>query len=489
VGRSSRHRRGSEVRSGACFTPLGTDLSPESTTVNELSYIGATRQLAEEEETGARQKRHSYSHDAYGRLTGMSYRAGEDGQGPVHELSYAYDPRGSVSMLLDKDGAVKAAYGYSGYGEPDEALTAERLPGSTDPPGDFEQVNPFRYSAKRSDALSGTIDMGARQFGPQLGQFLQSDRYDSALADIGLSSDPLTGNRYAFAGGNPISYVEVDGDIGTLADQHSPIGIVQGGGPIDRSEPDSLPPPPGVSDSTGTPGGGSGWTTQSSAQEEAGRERFQAGVESFHWPPTGTVSPQMAEDWLRGFERAHGLTLSATERLTASQALQQRDWYDFAEHLGRNPLAEAVSEATSTVSAATGVAGLTRQCVLRCARVFGSIKSALGGSAAEGRTLRRMAGGAPSHLDDVLRFDDRTFRRYLESWQSYASRAGGATRTADETATILQDAVRPGWRAPRGVETEWVGGRHINLTGPSGESLHFPLPKGFDPTTYLRGPG
>jgi hypothetical protein len=85
---------------------------------------------------------------------------------PTHELSYAYDPRDNVSMLLDEAGAPKAAYGYGAYGEPDEALTAEQLPGSTNRPGDFEQVNRFRYSSKRTDALSGTIDMGARQFGP-----------------------------------------------------------------------------------------------------------------------------------------------------------------------------------------------------------------------------------------------------------------------------------------------------------------------------------
>lgn len=34
--------------------------------------------------------------------------------------------------------------------------------------------------------------------------------YNGALADMGLGSDPFTGNHYAFTGGNPIS-VEVDG--------------------------------------------------------------------------------------------------------------------------------------------------------------------------------------------------------------------------------------------------------------------------------------
>jgi hypothetical protein len=35
--------------------------------------------------------------------------------------------------------------------------------------------------------------------------------YNGALADMNLGADPFTGNRYAFAGGNPTSFVELDG--------------------------------------------------------------------------------------------------------------------------------------------------------------------------------------------------------------------------------------------------------------------------------------
>jgi len=64
-------------------------------------------------------------------------------------------------------------------------------------------------------AGAGGYDMGARRFGPDLGSFLQQDQYAGALADLGLALDPLTQNRYALAGGNPISYVEWDGHIPT----------------------------------------------------------------------------------------------------------------------------------------------------------------------------------------------------------------------------------------------------------------------------------
>jgi RHS repeat-associated protein len=191
-----------------------TEVVGGSTTHRELSYVGATRLLAEEQETGAHEKTRSYSHDAYGRLTALSYRS--DG-GAVHELTYAYDPRGSVSMLLDEEGEPKAAYGYTAYGGKDDGLTEERMPGTGDPFGDLEQLNSFRYDAKRTAAVSDTIDMGARHFAPSMGQFLQMDRYEGALADLGLAMDPLTANRYSLAGGNPVSFVESDGH-----DPHGP---------------------------------------------------------------------------------------------------------------------------------------------------------------------------------------------------------------------------------------------------------------------------
>ena len=53
--------------------------------------------------------------------------------------------------------------------------------------------------------------MGARRFAPDVGRFLTPDVYQGAVSDLGLSLDPLTQNRYALAGGNPVSFVELDG--------------------------------------------------------------------------------------------------------------------------------------------------------------------------------------------------------------------------------------------------------------------------------------
>ncbi len=113
---------------------------------------------------------------------------------------YGYDVQGSVSQLVDRAGQVKASYGYTPYGASDGSLTSQDT-----------SKNPYGYTAKRFDVTSGTLDMGARRFGPDIAHFLQQDFYADALSDIGLSNDPLTQNRYDLAGGNPVSFVEVDG--------------------------------------------------------------------------------------------------------------------------------------------------------------------------------------------------------------------------------------------------------------------------------------
>jgi hypothetical protein len=53
--------------------------------------------------------------------------------------------------------------------------------------------------------------MGARMFSPDTGRYIQEDQYEDAVGDLNLGSDPLTGDRYGLAGGNPVGFVEIDG--------------------------------------------------------------------------------------------------------------------------------------------------------------------------------------------------------------------------------------------------------------------------------------
>ncbi|MYQ34477.1 hypothetical protein GTW65_26205 [Streptomyces sp. SID4956] len=122
---------------------------------------------------------------------------------PPHERNNDASPRRTRS---------KTTYGYTAYGSNDESeFTGIDKPDATDPTK--ENYNPYRYNSKRWDAQSGTYDMGFRDYDPGLNRFTTRDMYNGALADMGLGTDPYTGNRYAFTGGNPVSNVELDGHM------------------------------------------------------------------------------------------------------------------------------------------------------------------------------------------------------------------------------------------------------------------------------------
>jgi RHS repeat-associated protein len=191
------------------------DTSKNRTTL--FAYQGLTNLVTQEAQTGAVNKTKTYSYDAYGHRISLEDKNNTTGAAP-DLYTYGYDVHGSVSQLITDAGTVKASYGYDAYGGHDanpasdtEALTS----GDTD---NQAPINPYRYSGRRLDSGLATsvgspagYDMGARRYGPDTGSFLQADIYYDALADLGLTLDPLTQNRYALAGGNPISYVETDG--------------------------------------------------------------------------------------------------------------------------------------------------------------------------------------------------------------------------------------------------------------------------------------
>jgi RHS repeat-associated protein len=130
--------------------------------------------------------------------------------GTTEESFYGYNPHSDVETLTDQNGDTRATYGYTAYGQNDDtSFTGVDKPNPADPTK--EPYNFYRFNAKRFDPASGTYDMGFRDYDPGLNRFLSRDSYNGALADLDLSTDPFTSNRYAFAGGNPISNVELDG--------------------------------------------------------------------------------------------------------------------------------------------------------------------------------------------------------------------------------------------------------------------------------------
>jgi RHS repeat-associated protein len=178
-----------------------TETESGATTTTQFNYLALSTAVSHEAASGASTLSRSYSYNAAGiRLTMAETPSGS---GTSH-YAYLYDPHGSVSLLLNQAGALKAAYGYAAYGAANAALTRTAV-------GFNATTNPYRYGGKRFDTGSGTLDMGARRYTANNGRFLQPDSYSGAISNLGLSHGHLTRNRYSFAGGNPIGYIETDG--------------------------------------------------------------------------------------------------------------------------------------------------------------------------------------------------------------------------------------------------------------------------------------
>lgn len=175
-----------------------------------FSYQGLTTLASTEKQTSSANTdstTRAYNYDVYGHRIGVLETKVTGTTTTTARSSFGYDVHGNVSLLVSEaTGAATASYGYTSYGDLDSTLSK----GDT---SKVSPVNPYRFSAKRWDSGSGTIDMGARRFGPDIGRFLQQDVLKAALGDLGLGSDPLTQNRYALAGGNPLSFVETDGHM------------------------------------------------------------------------------------------------------------------------------------------------------------------------------------------------------------------------------------------------------------------------------------
>jgi RHS repeat-associated protein len=172
-----------------------------------FTYLGMDSKVLREEVAGKATK--SYQWSPWGQqLTQIKHK--DDGSKEYSQ--FTYHPKGDVEGITKDDGTTRATYGYTAYGSDESKLfTGADKPDAQNP--DAEPYNEYRYNGKRWDAASGTYDMGFRNYDPGLNRFLTRDMYNGALADMTLGSDPYTGNRYSFAGGNPISFVELDGHL------------------------------------------------------------------------------------------------------------------------------------------------------------------------------------------------------------------------------------------------------------------------------------
>ncbi len=174
----------------------------------DYGYVGLSRRLSREQNADGKTLYYDYS--ANGEREGQAKApSGQTDRPPI--APDGKDANGSVEELEEHDGSTPEdnKYVYDPYGERDVADGQEGDDGLSDAAKD----NPFRFEGFYYDSGVKTYDMQARQYQPNTGRFLTQDRYEQASGDLNLQADPLTQNRYAFAGGNPTNNIEFDGHM------------------------------------------------------------------------------------------------------------------------------------------------------------------------------------------------------------------------------------------------------------------------------------
>ena len=118
----------------------------------------------------------------------------ETGQDPYAEdyFFYRYDVRGSVTNIVDGEGAVVKSYDYDEFGV-------------TTSTGDtfFNEVT---FTGSIADA-SGLLYMNARYYNPATARFLSQDTY------TGSAFDPWTQHLYAYCNNNPVNMIDPTGHV------------------------------------------------------------------------------------------------------------------------------------------------------------------------------------------------------------------------------------------------------------------------------------
>jgi RHS repeat-associated protein len=111
---------------------------------------------------------------------------------------YHVNGHSDVTALTDENGNVVAQYEYDAWGN-----TISKA-------GSMAESNPYRYAGYRYDENTGLYYLLARYYSPVNGRFLSEDPV------FGELKNPVTQNRYSYAGNNPAMYIDQDGRFRTL---------------------------------------------------------------------------------------------------------------------------------------------------------------------------------------------------------------------------------------------------------------------------------
>ncbi|MCP4606345.1 MAG: hypothetical protein GY847_38510, partial [Proteobacteria bacterium] len=120
-----------------------------------------------------------------------------------HDYYYHTDEQGSVVTLSDENGAKAANYYYTSYGE------------LWNQGHSFADTNKYRYTGEQFDDETGFYYLRARYYDPSIGRFLTQDNCRGGQGCVDTKR-PLSLNKYLYANGNPMLYVDPSGHFGLM---------------------------------------------------------------------------------------------------------------------------------------------------------------------------------------------------------------------------------------------------------------------------------
>lgn len=175
-------------------------------------YSAGSGQLIEETDAAGKTKTR-YLLDGEGEAVGQqTYTVNPDGNSaaPAGETWswLLHDALGNTGTIIDDTGKVLEQKAFDPHGKPEPGGSKTSLDPAT-------PKTTIGFQSARTDEITGRVMLGQRQYDPGTARFTTPDSYAAGMLDLQLGTDSLTGNRYLFAGANPMSFYE---------DGHGPFG-------------------------------------------------------------------------------------------------------------------------------------------------------------------------------------------------------------------------------------------------------------------------
>jgi RHS repeat-associated protein len=128
-----------------------------------------------------------------------------------------------MTLSSTASSGVTATFDYDSWGVP---LSGD--PSLASGSDAEKRQNIYGYTGMREANAGGTTYHHARDYRADLRSWLQTDQYMDPMADVGLSMDPTTRDRSAYAGGNPVGNIDTDGHRFTDGDGHESLPTAHG---------------------------------------------------------------------------------------------------------------------------------------------------------------------------------------------------------------------------------------------------------------------